>query len=148
LALVMSMAGVIMVRDFMTQDVKTVGIDATIEEAVQKMNKFAIGSVVVVDTERRKPLGIVTERDILRLVEQYPEPLVLKVKQVMSQPLISTDSDTSIEEAARLMVKNRIKRLPVVENDRLVGIVTSSDIMSTSPKLIGLIMGPPKAKET
>ena len=148
MALVMSMAGVIMVRDFMTQDVKTVGIDATIEEAVQKMNKFAIGSVVVVDTERRKPLGIVTERDILRLVEQYPEPLVLKVKQVMSQPLISTDSDTSIEEAARLMVKNRIKRLPVVENDRLVGIVTSSDVMSTSPKLIGLIMGPPKAKET
>ena len=142
------MAGVIMVRDFMTQDVKTVGIDAIIREAVQKMNKFAIGSVVVVDTKRRRPVGIVTERDILRLVEQYPAPLVLKVKQVMSQPLITTDYDTSIEEAAKLMVKNGIKRLPVVENGRLVGIVTSSDIMSTSPKLTGLIIGPSKAEKS
>ena len=142
------MAGVIMVRDFMTQDVKTVGIDAIIREAVQKMNKFAIGSVVVVDTKRRRPVGIVTERDILRLVEQYPAPLVLKVKQVMSQPLITTDYDTSIEEAAKLMVKNGIKRLPVVENGRLVGIVTSSDIMSTSPKLTGLIIGQSKAEKS
>ncbi len=129
-----------MVRDAMTQAVKTVGTNASIEVAVRKMNKFNIGSVVVVDTERRRPVGIVTERDILRLVERYPEPLIVKVKQVMSQPVVTIDSETSIEEAARLMAKKRIKRLPVVEEDRLVGIITSSDIMKASPRLVSLLM--------
>ena len=135
------MAGVLLVRDIMTQKIKTVGIDASVEEAVLKMNKFNIGSVVVVDVERSRPLGIVTERDVLRLVERYPEPLIIKVKDVMSQPLVTVGDDTGMEEAARLMAREGIKRLPVVQDDKLVGIVTSSDIMKASPRLVSLLLG-------
>ncbi len=127
---------VLMVRDVMTRNVKTIGMNDSVREAVQKMNKFNIGSVVVVDNERRRSVGILTERDILRMVELYPEPKIFEVKKIMSTPLVTIDPNTSIEEAARLMTKRGIKRLPVIEDDRLVGIITSSDIMKASPKLI------------
>jgi len=68
------MSGVLLVRDVVTKAVKTVRMDTSVKEAVEKMNKFNIGSVVVMDMERRRPIGILTERDILRMVEQYPEP--------------------------------------------------------------------------
>ncbi|MCP8305109.1 MAG: CBS domain-containing protein [archaeon] len=127
---------VLMVRDVMTRDVKTVGMNDSVREAVQKMNKFNIGSVVVVDTERRRPVGILTERDILRMVELYPEPTIFEVKRIMSTPLVTIDPNTSLEEAARVMTKRGIKRLPVVEDNKLVGMITSSDIMRASPKLV------------
>jgi len=127
-----------MVRDVMTKAVKTVRIDSNVREAVQKMNKFDIGSIVVVDN--RKPVGIITERDILRrIVEQSIDPSIVKVREIMSQPIVTVDSDTSIEEAARLMAKKQIKKLPVVENDRLVGIITSMDIMRAAPMLFSLL---------
>jgi len=132
------MAGVLMVRDVMTKAVKTVRIDSTIREVVQKMNKFDIGSIVVVDD--RRPVGIITERDILRrIVEQYIDPSIVKVNEIMSQPLMTVDPDASIEESARLMAKKQIKKLPVVENGRLVGIITSMDIMRAAPKLVSIL---------
>lgn len=127
-----------MVRDVMTKAVKTVRIDSTIREVVQKMNKFDIGSIVVVDD--RRPVGIITERDILRrIVEQYIDPSIVKVNEIMSQPLMTVDPDASIEESARLMAKKQIKKLPVVENGRLVGIITSMDIMRAAPKLVSIL---------
>ncbi|MCP8322615.1 MAG: CBS domain-containing protein [Candidatus Methylarchaceae archaeon HK02M2] len=134
------MSGILMVRDVMTKNVKTVGIYENVREAVQKMNKFNIGSVVVVDTERRRPIGIVTERDILRMVELHSEPKLFEIKKIMSTPLVTINPNTDIEDAAKLMTKKRIKRLPVIENDRLVGIITSSDIMKASPKLVSVFM--------
>ena len=134
------MSGILMVRDVMTKNVKTVGIYENVREAVQKMNKFNIGSVVVVDTERRRPIGIVTERDILRMVELHSEPKLFEIKNIMSTPLVTINPNTDIEDAAKLMTKKRIKRLPVIENDRLVGIITSSDIMKASPKLVSVFM--------
>lgn len=59
------------------------------------------------------------------MVEQYPEPSIVEVRKVMSHPLVTVDPDTSIEEAARLMASKGIKRLPVVEKDKLIGIITS-----------------------
>ena len=123
----------------MTKKVKTVGLEDTVKDAVEKMNKFNIGSVVVMDTDRKRPLGIITERDILRLVERYPDPLILNVKQVMSHPLVTVDADTSIEEAARIMAMKQIKRLATVENGKLTGIVSSSDIMRASPRLVNTL---------
>ena len=134
------MSGILMVRHVMTKNVKTVGIYENVREAVQKMNKFNIGSVVVVDTERRRPIGIVTERDILRMVELHSEPKLFEIKKIMSTPLVTINPNTDIEDAAKLMTKKRIKRLPVIENDRLVGIITSSDIMKASPKLVSVFM--------
>ena len=128
-----------MVRDAMTQAVKTVGTNASIEVAVRKMNKFNIGSVVVVDTDRERLVGILTERDVLKSIESYSELSVVRVKQIMSQPLITIDAQANIEEAAKLMTKRGLKRLPVVENSRLVGIITSSDIMRASPILVNTL---------
>lgn len=133
------LSGILLVRDIMTKDVKTVGIDTSVRDAVQKMNKFRIGSVVVMDIEKKRLLGILTERDILRLVELQPEPFILKVKEVMSSPLVTVGADTSIEDAARLMAIKQIKRLPVIDNDRLVGIITSSDIVRASPILVATL---------
>jgi CBS domain-containing protein len=120
----------------MTREVKTVGINSDVKEAVQKMNRFNIGSVVIMDIKRRTPLGILTERDILKLIESYPEPLIKKIKDVMSHPLVILDPNSNIEEAARLMSKKGIKRLVIMENNKLVGIITSSDIMRASPTLV------------
>lgn len=134
----MLLSGVLLVRDFMTRAEKTVRIDANVREAVKKMNKFNIGSIIVM--QGRRPVGILTERDILRrIVESFLEPSLIKVKEIMSHPLVTIKSDVSIEEAARLMTKKRIKKLPVVENDRLVGIITSTDLMRAGPKLVYLL---------
>lgn len=124
----------------MTKSVKTVGIEATIGEAVQKMNKFHIGSVVVVDSEKKRPLGILTERDILRLVELSPAPLLDRVKEVMSRQLVTIDPSAGVEEAAGLMARKGVKRLPVMEGDELVGIITSSDIIRANPTLVKALM--------
>ena len=132
------MTGVLLVRDFMSKDVKTVRTDATVKDAVRKMNKFRIGSIIVM--EGKRPVGIITERDILeRIVEPCMEPTAIKAKEIMSSPIISTSPEVSIEDAARLMAAKKIKKLAVTENAKLVGIVTSMDLMKASPKLLSLI---------
>ena len=130
-------AGILLVREIMIRAVKTVGVNVNVRKAVQKMNKFDIGSIVVMDG--KKPVGILTERDILRLVEQSIDPSIIKVKEVMSSPVTTISPDTSIEDVARLMAKKGVKKLPVTEDDRLVGIVTATDIMKAGPKLIDLL---------
>jgi len=132
------MTGVLLVRDFMSKDVKTVRTDATVKEAVTKMNKFRISSIIVM--EGKRPVGIITERDILeRIVEPCMEPTAIKAKGIMSSPVMFTSPEVSIEDAARLMAARKIKKLAVIENGKLVGIVTSMDLMRASPKLISLM---------
>ena len=132
------MTGALLVRDFMTRNVKTVRIDSTVKETVSKMNKFRIGSIIVM--HGKKPVGIITERDILeRIVEPCMEPTAIKAKDIMSSPVIFTSSEVSIEDAARLMATKKIKKLAVTENGKLVGIVTSMDLMRASPRLISLM---------
>lgn len=132
------MASGLLVRDIMTKTVKTVRINASVREAVRRMNKFNIGAIIVL--ERKRPVGILSERDILRrIVEQCIDPSTVKVKEIMSSPVITINPDNSIEDAARLMTKKGIRKLPVVEDDRLVGIVTSVDLMGAGPKLVDLL---------
>jgi CBS domain-containing protein len=73
------------------------------------------------------PRGIVTERDFVRRVAAKKTPLDSKISDVMSRPLITIDPDASLKEAARKMVKRGIRRLPVVEQHKLVGIIVVSD---------------------
>ena len=132
------MAGALLVRDFMSKNVKTVRTYSTVKEAVAKMNKFKIGSIIVMQGDR--PVGIITERDILeRVVEPCVEPTVISAKEIMSSPIISTSPDVSIEDAATLMSAKKIKKLAVIENGKLIGILTSMDLMRASPKLISLM---------
>lgn len=132
------MAGVILVRDIMSRDVKTARPDSLISDVISKMNKIRIGSVVVV--QGRKPVGIITERDILRkVVESSLDPHMVKVKNVMSTPVLTVNEEVSIEEAAAAMMKNSIKKLPVVREGNLVGIVTATDLVRSTPKIIELL---------
>ncbi|MBS7623499.1 CBS domain-containing protein [Candidatus Bathyarchaeota archaeon] len=127
-----------MVRDVMTENVRTVRPNSTITEVVRKMNKFEVGSVVVVEGER--PVGLITERDILRRVlEVTLAAEALKAKEVMSSPLLTVSSEATVEEAARMMVERHIKKLPVVKDGKLIGIVTSTDIVRSQPRMVKIL---------
>lgn len=132
------MSGAIIVRDIMTKSVKTAKLNDKVIEAVRKMNKFNIGSIVVL--KGRRPIGILTERDLLkRIVEPGMDPSIVEVKGIMSSPVVTINPETSIEDAARLMTKKGIKKLLVVEDNKLVGIVFSMDLMRAGPKLVDLL---------
>ena len=113
------------VKDFMTKGVLTVDEDKTIFEAAKLMSQKEVGDVVVLKGEI--PRGIVTERDFVRRVVARKTPLDSKISDVMSRPLITIDPDASLKEAARKMVNRGIRRLPVVEQHKLVGIIVVSD---------------------
>ena len=132
------MAGIVLVRDVMAKDVRVVRPDTSIKEVVATMNKFDIGSIVVVQGDR--PVGIITERDILRrLVEPCLAPETLTARQVMTSPVLTIIETASIEEAAKLMVRKRVKKLPVVNNQKLVGIVTFTDIVTKVPTMLSIL---------
>jgi CBS domain-containing protein len=113
------------VKDFMTKGVLTVDEEKTIFEAAKLMSQKEVGDVVVLKGEI--PRGIVTERDFVRRVVAKKTPLDSKISDVMSRPLITIDPDASLKEAARKMVNRGIRRLPVVEQHKLVGIIVVSD---------------------
>jgi CBS domain-containing protein len=120
----------------MTVNVKTAKPDAAVIEVIRKMTKFDVGSVVIIDSAKR-PVGIITERDILRKVVEPRLPVdVVTALEVMSSPLVKVSPDTSVEHCAKLMSDKRIKKLPIVEGNKLVGIITSMDLVRTEPRLI------------
>jgi len=132
------MVSMVIVRDIMSKDVRVVRPDTSVKEVVATMNKFDIGSVIIVQGER--PVGIITERDILRrLVEPCLAPETLSARQVMTSPVTTISETASIEEAARLMAKKKVKRLPVVNNGKLMGIVSFTDIVFKVPTLLSIL---------
>ena len=115
------------VKDVMNTDVKTTDDDSSVQEAAKEMKKFRIGSLVVVDGT--KMIGIVTERDIMdKVVSEASDPSKIKVKEVMTDEVIMVDPEKDLGEAAELMVDKKIKKLPVIKGNQLVGIVTAWDL--------------------
>jgi len=132
------MAGMVLVRDVMTKNPKVVRRDTSVQEIVATMNSFDISSVIVVQEER--PVGIVTHKDIVsKVVQPRIPPDALKAIEIMSTPVVTISEDASIEEAARLMSRKRIKKLVVISNEKLAGIITSTDLVRVEPKLTALI---------
>ena len=130
---------VLRIEDVMVSDVITVEAGATVRQAVDLMNEHEIGCLIVVD-EEEKPVGILTERDLLkRVLAKRKDPVRAKVKDVMSKPLITGTPHMDLEAAARLVFKKKIKKLPVVENGRLVGLVTLTDMVRFQPEIIRLL---------
>jgi CBS domain-containing protein len=95
--------------------------------AARVMVKHEIGSVVVLDG--KKPVGIITERDITKQVIRGKSVLKVPVKKVMTRALVTAPPNMSVQEAFELMLMNKIRRLPILENNKLVGIVTEKDLM-------------------
>ena len=132
-------------KDVMIEDVITVGEKATVKEAVELMNKHEIGCLIVV--KKKKPTGIVTERDMLkRILLESKNPEKSKVNNIMSKPLIVGKPQMQIEDAVKLMFKRNIKKLPVADNDHLVGLVTLTDLVR-SEQIIKMLKKLP-AEET
>jgi CBS domain-containing protein len=113
------------VREFMTTNVITIDCHRTVLEAAKLMHQQDVGDLVVM--EGKEPKGIVTERDLVRRVMAQKKTLETKINEVMSYPLITIEEDSSIKDAARKMVKYKIRRLPVTKKAILVGIIATSD---------------------
>jgi CBS domain-containing protein len=91
------------------------------------MREQHIGSLPITDGE--KLVGMITDRDITtRVVAEAADPKVISVEDVYSRDLVSVEPDNDLQEALQLMARHQVRRLPVVENDRLVGIVAQADI--------------------
>jgi len=130
---------VIRIRDIMTSPVISIRKNAKVSEAASAMCAHNIGSLVIVDSEE-KPVGIVTERDMLRkVVVTCKNPKAVDVTQIMSSPLVTGNPDMDLENAAKLMIKNEIKRLPIVEEGRLIGIATFTDLIRSQPQIVAAL---------
>ena len=117
------------VQNAMTKNVITVKPETSVSQAAKTMNENRISGVVVVEDER--VVGILTERDIIsKIVSQGKDASSLRVGEIMSKPVKTIAPETDLEEAATIMVRSKIKRLPVIENQKLAGILTSADIVS------------------
>jgi CBS domain-containing protein len=123
-------------KEIMSKDVKTIRPVDTVKQAAILMNENRIGSLIVVSgTGELK--GIVTERDILiDVVAEGKDSNVVKVEEIMTKELITISPDKTLEEAADLMTEKKIKKLPIVHEGRLVGIVTATDLVSYEKNLI------------
>lgn len=116
------------VADAMSRSVVSTTSDTLVSEAAKTMSELRIGCLVV--REGEKLAGILTERDILnRIVVPGRDPRQTRVAEVMTRTVMTVSSPTPIEEAADIMATHRIRRLPVLEDGRLAGILTSSDIV-------------------
>jgi CBS domain-containing protein len=111
----------------MSSPVTTVRTSDPLSVAAKKMVKQNIGSVVVV--EGKEPAGIITERDITRQVIKGGSILRKPAKKIMSKLDTTASPNTTIQQAFELMLENRVRRLPVIEQRKLVGIVTEKDLM-------------------
>jgi CBS domain-containing protein len=107
----------------------TLGSEDTIKEAASLMSKKNIGSLIVVENDLI--VGIVTERDIMKHISQT-NCLDSKVEEIMIPSVITIDSNASLEEAADSMFQHKIKKLPVTENGKLVGILSATEIIANA----------------
>jgi CBS domain-containing protein len=126
------------VEDVMVKEVITIDDESTVKDAADIMNKFEIGCLIAI--RKGKAVGIVTERDILkRVVAEGKETDRTKIKEVMTSPLVVVEPKMELEEAVKMMFQMKIKKLPVVEGKRLVGLVTLTDIARFQPQMMKIL---------
>jgi CBS domain-containing protein len=115
----------------------TVKPELTVDKAAVVMKDEGIGSLIIL--KKKKPIGILTERDIVtKIVAEGKEPKKVKVNDIMSEPLISVSPDLDIYEAARKMAALEIRRLPIIDERELKGMITETDLLRISPDLISI----------
>ena len=115
------------VRDIMTKDIASLRSDDSIEHAAQLMKQYNCGSLPVCTQD--KLIGIITDRDIaVRSVASGDDVTQKKVRDIMTNDVVFANPETDVNDAARIMSDRQIRRLPVVENNRIIGIVALGDI--------------------
>lgn len=119
----------LLVEDLMTRQVYTVGPEASIRAAISLMNRYRVSSVVVMEND--KPIGILTDRSFLQQIgkNRLVDLRLTKVRTLMSTPLVEISPEASVDDALTVMRNKHIKKLPVTSKGKLVGIITSNDIL-------------------
>jgi CBS domain-containing protein len=126
------------VREVMNSPVITGSEEETIEDISQRMYDCKISSVIIMDGQ--KPLGIVTERDIItKVVTKNKKSSEVLVKEIMSSPLHTIDDEMDVAEATKFMRKMGIKKLGVVDKEKIMGIISISDIVSVMPEIYAIV---------
>ncbi len=129
------MSAVVRVADLMSRQVVCVDTTATVFQSVSKLIEHEVGCVLVI--KGKEVVGIVTKGDILRkAVLKGLDPSATPVEKVMSYDVATIEKYASIEEASRLMSERKVSKLPVLEDGKLVGIITSTDIIRTEPFMV------------
>jgi len=124
-----------LVKEAMTKNVIIINPDTTIKDAAKIMSEQRVGSLVVIENE--KLVGIITELDIIwKVVASELDPKTTLVRDIMTKKVVTISADQTLEDATDIMVENKIKKLPVIEGNKIVGIITATDIISIQPKLI------------
>ena len=128
----------LLVRDVMVSDPVTVSPNTSVREIAKIMKEKNIGSVIVVENDRM--VGIVTEEDLIRRVlAEGKDPERTQAADVMTRPVVYVSPDTELKEAALLMARLGIGHLPVLEGNRVVGIIAEYVIVRLTPELIELL---------
>jgi len=117
----------ITVKDIMTKSIISVDATLTVNEAAKMMEGAKVGAVIVM--ENNTPVGIVTDRDFAVKIVAHAYQITTPVKQIMSSPLIATSPDETVLMAADLMYTRDIRKLPVIDNDQVVGMITATDLV-------------------
>jgi CBS domain-containing protein len=118
----------ITVKDVMTKSVISVDATITVNEAAKMMEDAKVGAVIVM--ENNTPVGIVTDRDFAVKIVAHAYQITTPVKQIMSSPLIATSPEETVLMAADLMYTRDIRKLPVIDNDKVVGMITATDLVN------------------
>lgn len=122
------------VREVMKSNPLTIAFDTSVARAAMAMCRDEVGSCIVL--QNNLPVGIVTEEDInCKVVAKDKKPGSVRVQEIMSTPLITIGSDKMVRDAAHMMIRNRVRRLPVVEDNKVIGIVTVRDILTVSTEI-------------
>jgi signal-transduction protein with cAMP-binding, CBS, and nucleotidyltransferase domain len=129
----------LLVKDVMSSPVITIQEDAPANKVAELMDKHGLGCIIVT-VKGAKPLGIITERDLVgRVLAKNVKPDSVKAKEVMTAPLITIEPDETISEAARRMSRLNIRRLGVIYKGQLIGLLSSKDILAVMPELLETI---------
>jgi CBS domain-containing protein len=115
------------VKEIMNPNVVTLSPNATLKEAAEMMSQQKIGSIVIID--KNKPLGILTERDFATKIMLKPYSEDSKVSEVMSSPVIHVSSDQSVADIIDIMANKEIRKVPVIDDGKVVGIVTGTEFL-------------------
>ena len=117
------------IRDLMTENPRAVRPDDPVVDAARVLRDENVGSLPVIDGDRL--IGMITDRDIaLRVVAEGRDPGSVSVNEIASRDLVTAESTADLDDALRLMARHQIRRLPVTEEGRLVGILAQADVAS------------------